>query len=86
MALRFRRSEAEVVKTHLSSPIASFAAILLATLWTIPTFGLFVTSLRPSTGINGSGWWTVFTNPEFTLTNYSRVLFEGRGATPPLSQ
>jgi alpha-glucoside transport system permease protein len=85
MALRNRKREVEVVKTHLSSPWASFAAIVLATFWTIPTLGLFVTSFRPSTGINSSGWWTVFTNPEFTLTNYSRVLFEGTGATPPLS-
>ena len=74
------------IRTHLSSPWASFAAIVLALFWTIPTLGLFVTSFRPSKGINTSGWWTVFTNPEFTLTNYSRVLFEGRGATPPLSQ
>lgn len=85
MALRIRKREVEAVKTHLSSPWASFAAIILATLWTIPTLGLFVTSFRPSTGINTSGWWTVLTNPEFTLTNYSRVLFEGSGATPPLS-
>lgn len=85
MALRIRIREVEAVKTHLSSPWASFAAIILATLWTIPTLGLFVTSFRPSTGINTSGWWTVLTNPEFTLTNYSRVLFEGSGATPPLS-
>ncbi|MGA1591057.1 MAG: carbohydrate ABC transporter permease [Candidatus Nanopelagicaceae bacterium] len=85
MALRIRKREVEVVKTHLSSPWASFAAIVLATIWTIPTLGLFVTSFRPSTGINSSGWWTVLTNPEFTLTNYSRVLFEGTGATPPLS-
>jgi alpha-glucoside transport system permease protein len=85
VALRIRKREVEAVKTHLSSPWASFAAIILATLWTIPTLGLFVTSFRPSTGINTSGWWTVLTNPEFTLTNYSRVLFEGSGATPPLS-
>ena len=68
MALRIRKREVEVVKTHLSSPWASFAAIVLATIWTIPTLGLFVTSFRPSTGINSSGWWTVLTNPEFTLT------------------
>ena len=86
MARKFRKSEIEAVKTHLSSPWASFTAIVIATLWTIPTVGLFVTSFRPSTGINSSGWWTVLTNPEFTFTNYTRVLFEGRGATPPLSQ
>jgi alpha-glucoside transport system permease protein len=84
--LRKTKRDVESVKVHLSSPWAGFAAILIATLWTIPTFGLFVTSFRPSTGINSSGWWTVLTKPEFTLENYSRVLFEGRGATPPLSQ
>ena len=34
-------------KTKLSSPWASGLAVLLAILWTIPTFGLFVTSFRP---------------------------------------
>ena len=34
-------------KTKLSSPWASGLAIVLAILWTIPTFGLFVTSFRP---------------------------------------
>jgi len=86
MAKAINKGKVEAVKSHLSSPWASFVAILVAVLWTIPTFGLFVTSLRPQTGINSSGWWTVLTKPEFTLENYSRVLFEGRGATPPLSQ
>ncbi|MEY2944884.1 MAG: hypothetical protein RL433_566, partial [Actinomycetota bacterium] len=86
MAKAIKKGKVEAVKSHLSSPWASFVAILVAVLWTIPTFGLFVTSLRPQTGISSSGWWTVLTKPEFTLENYSRVLFEGRGATPPLSQ
>ena len=86
MAKAINKGKVEAVKSHLSSPWASFVAILVAVLWTIPTFGLFVTSLRPQTGINSSGWWTVLTKPEFTLENYSRVLFEGRGATHPLSQ
>ena len=86
MAKAIKQGKVEAVKSHLSSPWASFVAILVAVLWTIPTFGLFVTSLRPQTGINSSGWWTVLAKPEFTLENYSRVLFEGRGATPPLSQ
>ena len=33
-----------------------------------------------------SGWWTAFANPNFTLLNYNRVLFEGEGANPPLTQ
>ena len=34
-------------KGKLSSPWASFAAVVIAVLWTIPTFGLLVTSIRP---------------------------------------
>jgi alpha-glucoside transport system permease protein len=85
-ARKSRVKEVEAVKVHLSSPWASFAAIVLAVLWTIPTFGLFVTSFRPSTEINTSGWWNFIQSPIFTFENYSRVLFEGSGATPPLSQ
>ena len=35
-------------KGRLSSPWASFAAVVIATLWTIPTAGLLITSFRPS--------------------------------------
>jgi alpha-glucoside transport system permease protein len=73
-------------RVHLSSPVASFFAVLIAFFWTIPTFGLFVTSFRPQIDINNSGWWTFFVKPNFTLDNYSRVLFQGSGSTPPLSQ
>ena len=58
----------------LSSPWASFAAIVIAVLWTIPTLGLFITSFRPASDIADSGWWTIFTNPRFTLDNYNEVL------------
>jgi alpha-glucoside transport system permease protein len=65
-----RASEA---KTKLSSPWATGFAIVLAVLWTIPTFGLLITSIRPQASIQSSGWWTWFTNPEFTLENYDEV-------------
>ena len=55
-------------KTKLTSPWATSIAIVMAILWTIPTFGLLVTSIRPQASIQNSGWWTWFTNPEFTLT------------------
>ncbi len=48
----------------LSSPWASLAAVVIAVLWTIPTLGLLVTSFRPESDINTSGWWTFFTNPQ----------------------
>jgi alpha-glucoside transport system permease protein len=69
-------------KTKLSSPWASGVAIILAILWTIPTFGLFVTSFRPQEDINASGWWTFFANPGFTLENYQQA-FAGSGGLGP---
>lgn len=65
---------ASTAKRALSSPWASFAAIVIAVLWTIPTIGLFITSFRPAADIADSGWWTIFTNPSFTLDNYDEVL------------
>jgi alpha-glucoside transport system permease protein len=67
-------------KTKLSSPWATGIALIMAVLWTIPTFGLLITSIRPQESINNSGWWTWFTNPEFTLENYDEVLFGGATA------
>ena len=63
-------------KAHkkLSSPWASFFAVVLAVLWTIPTFGLALTSIRPERQIKTSGWWTFFTSPDVTLDNYKQVL------------
>jgi alpha-glucoside transport system permease protein len=69
-----------------SSPIASAVAVIIAILWTIPTFGLLVSSIRPEKDINNSGWWTFFTNPSFTLENYAQVLFQGSTTNPPLAQ
>jgi alpha-glucoside transport system permease protein len=74
---RLSRAErrAIAVKGKLSSPWASGLAIVIAILWTIPSIGLLVTSFRPALDIRRSGWWTVWTNPEFTLDNYNEVLF-----------
>jgi len=66
-------------KTKLSSPWASGVAIVLAILWTIPTFGLFVTSFRPPADINTSGWWTFFANPGITFENYTSAWGAGLG-------
>jgi alpha-glucoside transport system permease protein len=62
-------------KTRLSSPWASGIAIVIAILWTIPTFGVLLSSIRPEASIQNSGWWSWFTNPEFTLANYDQVLY-----------
>jgi alpha-glucoside transport system permease protein len=61
-------------KRKLTSPWASLIAVILAVLWTLPTFGLLVSSFRPPAAIRRTGWWTIFTDPTLTLDNYRAVL------------
>jgi alpha-glucoside transport system permease protein len=62
-------------KTRLTSPWASGIAIVIAILWTVPTFGVLLSSIRPQGSIQSTGWWSWFTDPEFTLDNYDQVLY-----------
>jgi alpha-glucoside transport system permease protein len=64
---------AEVAKKKLSSPWASIAILIIAVLWTLPTFGLLVSSFRPERAIKRTGWWTFFTDPTVTMENYQAV-------------
>ncbi|HEX5903974.1 MAG TPA: carbohydrate ABC transporter permease [Actinomycetota bacterium] len=55
--------------------------IVIVILWTIPTLGVLITSLRPEDAVNTSGWWTVFAHPfraaEWTFENYRVALDQG---------
>ena len=72
------------VKRRLTSPVATVAALIIAVLWTIPTFGLFISSFRPAELIQTTGWWTIFQNPGFTLDNYRDVLLSPSQSSPQL--
>jgi alpha-glucoside transport system permease protein len=61
-------------KKRLTSRGATIAALVIAVVWTIPTFGLFATSFRQPADINTSGWWTIFTKPDLTFSNYINTL------------
>jgi len=65
------------VRKKLSSRTATAVALFIAILWTVPTFGLLVSSFRPEQDIKANGWWNIFTDPAFTLKNYDDVLFGG---------
>ncbi|MEV6207657.1 carbohydrate ABC transporter permease [Kitasatospora sp. NPDC051914] len=67
----------KAVRRAFSSPLASMLMIVVTVLWTIPTIGLLITSLRPEEDVSSSGWWTAFGDPNLTLENYHTVLFEG---------
>lgn len=45
-------------RKRLTSRWASLAALVIAALWTIPTFGLLLTSFRPEESLKTTGWWT----------------------------
>jgi alpha-glucoside transport system permease protein len=67
---------AKAIRRSFSRPIASLAVIVITVVWTVPTFGLFITSIRPASDVSTSGWWTFFTDPDVTLSNYQTVLFQ----------
>jgi len=54
---------------------------LIVLLWSIPSVGLLINSLRAPRSIRGSGWWTVFgeffNSATWTLENYQVVLERG---------
>jgi alpha-glucoside transport system permease protein len=79
-------SAAAMAKKKLTSPWASLAAVVIAVLWTLPTFGLLISSFRPEDAIKRTGWWTFFTNPLVTFQNYEAVLDPNEaGANLPAS-
>ena len=56
---------------------ARIVLLVLCIVWTIPTIGLLVTSLRPEIDTQQSGWWTALFNPfssDWTTQNYDQVL------------
>lgn len=71
-----RRTEA-MARKRMTSRGATIAALVIAFVWTIPTFGLFVTSFRPGSETQSTGWWTAFVDPNFTLENYGLALTSG---------
>jgi alpha-glucoside transport system permease protein len=62
-------------KQRLTSRWATVASLIIAVVWTVPTVGLFITSIRPKTDTLRTGWWNIFVNPTVTLENYQDVLF-----------
>ncbi len=63
------------MRSRFSGGVATLVVLIIAIFWTIPTFGLLVTSVRPQSDVAQTGWWTFFVHPSFTLTNYHTVLF-----------
>lgn len=59
---------------------STIGMILLVTIWSIPTLGLLITSLRPSSVAEISPWWDAFFNPlgqDWTIDAYQSSLEGG---------
>jgi alpha-glucoside transport system permease protein len=74
----------KAVRRRFSTPMASFFAVLIGLLWTIPTLGLFVNSFRSKQDAATTGWWMFFVHPTFSLDGYNQVLTGSGGMLMPL--
>lgn len=61
--------------------VINLILLVIVIIWTLPTVGLFVSSLRPRDQVMNTGWWTAAARgTELTFDNYRQVL-AGRGYT-----
>jgi len=74
---------AKIVRSVGKLPLQIFLAVV-ALLWLVPTIGLFITSIQPSSEIATSGWWKLFSHPsQATFSHYSDH-FHNAGLTAAL--
>ena len=68
-----RKAKAPRDKGHASMAVRIGLGILCF-IWVIPLIGTFITSFRSQEDANSTGWWTVFTHPGLTFSNYHDVI------------
>jgi alpha-glucoside transport system permease protein len=67
---------AKILRALAKTPLQILLAAI-GLLWLVPTIGLFVTSILPSSEIASSGWWKIFAHPSLaTFSNYSHLVHE----------
>jgi alpha-glucoside transport system permease protein len=72
-----------VLRAARRAPLNLFL-LVVAAMWLVPTFGLFLTSLMPKGVIAQEGWWNVVSKPSaMTFDNY-RALFHNNDLTKAL--
>ena len=72
------RERRRLATAFLRSVPLRLAVLGICFLWTLPTLGLLVTSVRDPLYITSSGWWTALLHPfepnQWTLSNYATVM------------
>ena len=61
------------VVAALNRTVIHVALALIGLIWLVPTLGLLVTSFRPRSDIQSTGWWDI-SNLHLTIDNYRQVL------------
>jgi len=65
----------ERIMRSVNSGLLTALVVVISLLWSVPTFGLFVSSFRPASDIHASGWWNGLVPPwQFTIESYQHVL------------
>jgi alpha-glucoside transport system permease protein len=73
-AAESERTTSERLVRFLNKTPIHIALGLIALVWLAPTVGLLVTSFRPRSDIQVTGWWESFLQFRYTLANYQEVL------------
>jgi alpha-glucoside transport system permease protein len=68
-----RMTPAGRVVAALNRTVIHVALGLIGLIWLVPTLGLLVTSFRPRSDIQSTGWWDI-SNLHLTVDNYRQVL------------
>jgi alpha-glucoside transport system permease protein len=70
-----QRGVASRFVNRVGGGVVQVGLIIIALFWLLPTFGLFVASLRSETDNSSGGWWKIFTAPaQLTFGNYRDLL------------
>ena len=68
-----RMTPAGRIVAALNRTVIHVALALIGLIWLVPTLGLLVTSFRPRSDIQSTGWWDI-SNLHLTVDNYRQVL------------
>ena len=71
--VRGRMTPAGRIVAGLNRTVIHVSLALIGLIWLVPTLGLLVTSFRPRSDIQSTGWWDIF-NLHLTAENYRQVL------------
>ncbi|HEU5082774.1 MAG TPA: carbohydrate ABC transporter permease [Acidimicrobiales bacterium] len=80
--LRTESVEADFPRDRESTAGRTVALWSIVAVWSLPTVGLLLSSFRAERTVKTEGWWTIFTNPQLTIENYTTVLESGGGSAP----